>query len=106
MTKNKSKNTNTSSDSLKQVSELVKKLHYVIFVGILVTIIVLTVITVANTLNAPSDTEFEQKINAEKTVENFGEDPTIPRITTLDFSNQNSADVSLPTGQRINPFTE
>lgn len=106
MSKNKSKKNDNSSDGLKQASDLVKKLHYVIFVGILITIIVLTVITVGNTLNAPSDADFEQKINAEKTVENFGEDPTIPRITTLDFSSQNSSDVSLPTGQRINPFTE
>lgn len=106
MSKDKSKKNSHSSDSLKQASDLVKKIHYFIFAAILITIIVLTVVTVGNTLNAPSDAEFEQKINAEKTVENFGEDPTIPRITTLDFSNQNSADVSLPTGQRINPFTE
>lgn len=102
MSQSKSK---PKSDSLQQLTGIARKLHYVLFVGILITVIGLAGITVANTLNAPSDAAFEQKINAEKIVENFGDDPTIPKITKLDFSNQNSG-VSLPGDQRINPFTE
>lgn len=93
------------SSSLSKAVHTTKKLHYVFFAVVIAIIIGLAVLSAGGTLNMPNDTAFEQTINAEKTVENFEKDPTVPRVNKLEFSNQN-VNVSLPTNQRINLFVE
>ena len=93
------------STSIKNFTGIVKKTHYFAFGLVLLIIIGITFYFVYNLLNMPADSVFENKLAAQKTIDNFDKDPTIPRINKLEFSAQNTP-IELPSDQRLNPFSE
>ncbi|MDO8336548.1 MAG: hypothetical protein Q7T74_07270 [Candidatus Saccharibacteria bacterium] len=93
------------SNSLKKTTSLFKKTHYIIFAIVLIMILVLTCLSVLSTFNMPTDTVYEQQLLSKKTVDNFDQNTTIPRVNKLEFSDQTS-DITIPANQRINPFAE
>lgn len=100
------KNTDIS-DSLKQLTAVIKRTHYLAFGLLLAGIIGLTCMFVISTLNMPSDTAYELQLSTKRLAAagDFEKDPTIARIDTLKFSEQQGA-ITLPANQRIEPFIE
>lgn len=93
--------------SVQQMANFLGKVHYIIFVAILLCVLGLTLITVLNIFNASSSSSqaYENELDTDKVIDNFEKNPTIPKINKLEFSDQ-SPTGKLPTNQRINPFSE
>ncbi len=92
-------------ESLNKSLHALSKVHYVVFVTLLLSMVGFTLISVTTVLNTPADTRLEKELNAKRVSDDFEKDTTIPRINKLEFSD-NSSIITLPEGKRINPFIE
>ena len=94
-------------ESVRNASKAFSKVHYIVFVTILLSMVGITLINVTATLNSPVDPKIVDQLAAERSKDDFENNTTIPRINKLEFSEADfKVKVVLPTNQRINPFIE
>ncbi len=92
-------------ESLNKSLHALSKVHYIIFVTLLLSMVGFTLVSVTTVLNTPADSKLEKELTAKRVSDNFENDTTIPRINKLEFSDSSSS-ITLPEGERINPFIE
>lgn len=94
-------------ESVHSASKAFGKVHYIVFVTLLLSMVGVTLLNVTSTLNSPVDPKIVEQLAAERSKDDFENNTTIPRINKLEFSEIDfKADVTLPKNQRINPFIE
>lgn len=93
------------AESLHKASQAIGKVHYIIFVTLLLSMVGITLISVTGVLNAPANTELEAKLDAQRAKSDFANNETIPRIEKLE-SRDSISNPTLPENVRINPFIE
>lgn len=94
-------------ESARNASKAFGKVHYIVFVTLLLSMVGVTLLNVTNTLNSPVDPKIVEQLAAERSKDDFENNATIPRISRLEFSEiYFRANTTLPENQRINPFIE
>lgn len=92
------------TESLEKMKSVIGKTHYIFLFLFMIGVIAITGLSVSNMLNSSSNIS-TSTVTSPTATENFTKDPTLPKINSLEFSS-NDSNISLPTGQRLNPFSE